>query len=121
MDKKRTNLPGYNISSCDWCHKPKSEWTNTLRWWGQGKYYCSMGCYSAGEYKVNRYCAACTMIILGLPCAFVVSLFLTDLTPVTIAAIVMIIISYLIFSSMSLTCVILGRNKRMIEKSKDIR
>ncbi|MHA1575971.1 MAG: hypothetical protein ACTSU3_01290 [Candidatus Thorarchaeota archaeon] len=113
MDKKWANLPGYNISKCDWCDKPKSEWTNTMRWWGQGKYYCSMGCYSAGEYKVNLYLFTCGLTILGVFCAFVISVFLTDLTIVTIAAILTILVSYLLFFGVSLACIIIGRKKRI--------
>ena len=100
-------------STCDWCNKPQSEWTNTMKWWGQGKFYCSMECYSAGEYKLNRYLCTIPTIILGLFCAFVISIFLTDLTTETIVAIVTIIMVYLLFSSASLTCVVLGWKMRV--------
>ncbi|MCK5238313.1 MAG: hypothetical protein KAR33_02125 [Candidatus Thorarchaeota archaeon] len=63
----------------------------------------------------------CTIptIILGVFCAFVISIFLTDLTTETIVAIVTIIMVYLLFSSASLTCVVLGKKKRLIRNSEE--
>jgi hypothetical protein len=78
-----------------------------------------MQCYSAGEYKLNRYLCIIPTIILGIFCAFVISTFLTDLTTATIFATVTIIVVYLLFSSTSLTCVVLGRNKRMLRESEE--
>ncbi|MHA1906035.1 MAG: hypothetical protein ACW98Y_01970 [Candidatus Thorarchaeota archaeon] len=104
---------------CDWCDMPKSEWTTRMNWRNQRKHYCSMQCYSAGEYKLNRYLCIIPTIILGIFCAFVISTFLTDLTTATIFATVTIIVVYLLFSSTSLTCVVLGRNKRMLRESEE--
>jgi len=113
------NIGPTEHSTCDWCEKPHSEWTNSMKWWGQGKFYCSMECYSAGEYKLNRYLCTIPVIILGLASAFLVATFLTDLTTETIVAIVIIIMVYLIFSSVSLTCVIFGRRQRILRTLHD--
>ncbi len=115
-----TDFERADSGPCDWCEKPRSEWTNTLKWWGQGRYYCSMECYSAGEYKLNRYLCGLPSIILGLVSILIISLFLTNLTTVTIIAIVTVIIIWLLFSSASLTCVILGRNLRLERKRRAI-
>ena len=106
-------------SVCDWCKKPRNEWTSRLRWWGLKKFYCSMECYSAGEYKLNRYLCSISSIVLGFASLFLISMFLTNLTSVTIMAIVSVIIIWLLFSGASLTCIVLGRNKRMLRNSEE--
>ncbi|MDF1540132.1 MAG: hypothetical protein P1Q69_14650 [Candidatus Thorarchaeota archaeon] len=96
-----------------------SEWTNTMNWRNQRKHYCSMECYAAGEYKLNRYICAIPPIILGVIILFVVSQLLMDITTVTIIAIPVLIIIWLVFSSVSLTFIVIGRNRRILKESEE--
>ncbi|MHA2603044.1 MAG: hypothetical protein AM324_013060, partial [Candidatus Thorarchaeota archaeon SMTZ1-83] len=63
---------------CDWCGKSREEWTNTLRYRGMGKHYCSVKCYAAGEYQTNLYLALCSVPALAVGVALLSLQLLSD-------------------------------------------
>jgi hypothetical protein len=94
---------------CDWCGKPRNQWTNKLRYWGLRKYYCSAKCYAAGEYQTTLYLAFCTIPILGAGIASLSFQLLSDPSEFYIGVTLFIVFIFFAYSSVCAYIPMMGR------------
>ncbi|MHA2027231.1 MAG: hypothetical protein ACW98U_15125 [Candidatus Thorarchaeota archaeon] len=102
---------------CDWCRKPRDQWTNTLRYWGMGKYYCSAKCYAAGEYQTNLYLAFCTILPLGVGVVFLSFQLLSNSSEFYFGVTLFIVAIFFAYSSICAYIPVIGRTERRTRES----
>ncbi|MHA3964592.1 MAG: hypothetical protein AM325_013755 [Candidatus Thorarchaeota archaeon SMTZ1-45] len=102
-------------SYCDWCGKPRDQWTNRLRYWGLRKHYCSARCYAAGEYQTNLYLALCTIPVLGLATAILSFQLLSNPSEFYVGVVLLSVAIFFAYSSVCICIPMIGRAGRVIE------
>ncbi|MFW9967268.1 MAG: hypothetical protein ACFFEA_08960 [Candidatus Thorarchaeota archaeon] len=105
-------------SCCDWCRKPRDQWTNRLRYWGLRKYYCSAKCYAAGEYRANLYLAFCTMPVLGFATTILSFHLLSNPSEFYVGVVLFIVAIFFAYSSVCTCIPIIGRAERRERESQ---
>ena len=105
------------IGYCDWCRKPESQWTKTLRSRGFGKSYCSTKCYAAGEYRINLYLALCSIPALGFGFVFVSFQLLSNPSGFYIGVILFLAAIVCTYSSICACFPVIGRSERRRRES----
>ena len=99
-------------SHCDWCGKPREQWTSGVPFRGMGKHYCSARCYAAGEYRTTLYLALCTIPPLASGVAFLSLQLLSNPSEIHILATVTIVAILLVYSTASAYFPVIGRAER---------
>ena len=102
---------------CNWCGKPREQWTNTLRYRGMKNHYCSAKCYAAGEYQTSFYLALCSIPALTAGVAFLSVQLLSNPSEFHIAVTAFVVAILLVYSSACVYFPVIGRAERRKRES----